>query len=44
MFTSAAILMSYFVAERSGRGGGGSPDIIHAYVRLGVPLKMHGAY
>ena len=34
-----------FWAERSGRGGG-TPDIIHAYVRWGVPLdlKMHGAY
>ena len=31
-----------------GGGGGGrpTPDIIHAYVRWGVPLdlKMHGAY
>ena len=32
MFTSAAILPSYFGA---GRGGGGTPDIIHAYVRWG---------
>ena len=46
MFTSAEILLSYFGAERSGRGGGGTPDIIHAYVRWGVPLdlNMHGAY
>ena len=45
MFTSAAILLSYFGEERSG-GGGGTPDLIHAYVRWGVPLdlKMHGAY
>ena len=45
MFTSAAILLSYFGAERSGRGGG-TPDIIHAYVRWGMPLdlNMHGAY
>ena len=35
MFTSAAILLSHFGAERSGRGGGGTPDIIHAYVRWG---------
>ena len=34
MFTRAVILMSYFGAELSGRGGG-SPDIIHAYVRWG---------
>ena len=29
-----------------GGGGGGTPDLIHAYVRWGVPLdlKMHGAY
>ena len=46
MFTSAAILLSYFGAERSGGGGRPTPDIIHAYVRWGVPLdlKMHGAY
>ena len=46
MYTSAAILVSHFGAERSGRGGGGTPEIIHAYVRWGVPLdlKMHGAY
>ena len=34
MFTSAAILLSYFGEERSG-GGGGTPDLIHAYVRWG---------
>ena len=47
MFTSAAILLSYFGEERSGGGGGGgTPDLIHAYVRWGVSLdlKMHGAY
>ena len=45
MLTSAAILMSYSGEECSG-GGGGTPDLIHAYVRWGVPLdlKMHGAY
>ena len=46
MFTSAAILLSYFGEERSGGGGGGgTPDLIHAY-KVGVPLdlKMHGAY
>ena len=44
MFTSAAILLSYFGEERS--GGGGTPVLIHAYVGWGVPLdlKMHGAY
>ena len=46
MFTSAAILLSYFGEERSGGGGGVTPDLIHAYVRCEVPLdlKMHGAY
>ena len=47
MFTSAAILLSYFGEERSGGGGGGgTPDLIHAYVGWGVPmdLKMHEAY
>ena len=33
MFTSAAILLSYFGEERS--GGGGTPDLIHAYVGWG---------
>ena len=44
MFTSAAVLLSYFGEERSG-GGGGTPDLIHA-CKVGVPLdlKMHGAY
>ena len=45
MFTSAAILLSFVGAERSGRGGGGTPDIIHAYVRWGChwtsKCKMH---
>ena len=38
MFTSAAILRSYFGEERSGRGGeggGGTSHLIHAYVRWG---------
>ena len=41
MFTSVAILLSYFGEERSG-GGGGTPDLIHAYVRWGggVPLDL----
>ena len=44
MFTSAAILLSYFWGRTL--GGGGTPVLIHAYVRWGVPLdlKMHGAY
>ena len=46
MFTSAAILLSFFWGGTLG-GGGGTPDLIHAYLRGGgVPLdlKMHGSY
>ena len=39
MFTSAAILLSYFGEERSG-GGGGTPDLIHAYVKWGVEVSL----
>ena len=45
MFTSAAILLSYFGEERSGRGGGYSLSYT-CICKVGVPLdlKMHGAY
>ena len=35
MFTSAAILLSYFLGRNARGGEGGTPDIIHAYVRWG---------
>ena len=44
MFTSAAILLSHFGAERSGRGGGGTPEYHTCICKVGGATGPQNAW